>query len=179
MYLTIKSLHIIFIVTWFAGLFYIVRLLVYWREAQDKPEPTRKIESDLLLLMQKRLWYGITWPSMILTLIFGPWLAWSWWPFPAWLWAKLGFVTLLVIYHHFIHSIFKQQQKGDARYNPFFLRVFNEASTVLLFLIVFLVVLKSLLSMVWGTVIFIGITGLLITGIMVYRKIRENSSKKS
>jgi putative membrane protein len=152
---------------------------VYWREAQDKAEPEKSIESKLLLLMQRRLWYGITWPSMVLTCIFGPWLAITWWPFPIWLWLKLGFVAILVGYHLYIHIIFQQQQRGDARYNPFFLRVFNEASTILLFMIVFLVVLKNTLGLLWGGGIFVALTGLLITGILIYRKKREKSEKKS
>jgi len=70
-YSYIKALHIIFVVTWFAGLFYIVRLFIYFAEAQEKPEPERSILQNQFRIMQKRLWYGITWPSAILTLIFG------------------------------------------------------------------------------------------------------------
>ena len=71
MYPYIKALHIIFIVTWFSGLFYMVRLFVYSAEANVKPEPGRTILLQQFGIMQKRLWYGITWPSAILTLIFG------------------------------------------------------------------------------------------------------------
>ena len=73
----VKALHIIFIVTWFAGLFYIVRLFVYQREALDKEEPERSIIGSQLALMAGRLWYMITWPSAVLTLIFGIWTLWS------------------------------------------------------------------------------------------------------
>ena len=68
------ALHIIFVVTWFAGLFYIVRLFIYHTEAEQKAEPEKSILQTQYKLMEKRLWYGITWPSMILTLIFGPWV---------------------------------------------------------------------------------------------------------
>ena len=70
----IKALHIIFVVTWFAGLFYIVRLFIYQREAQDKPERERAVLTEQFKLMSKRLWLGITWPSAIITSILGPWL---------------------------------------------------------------------------------------------------------
>jgi putative membrane protein len=70
--LTVKALHIIFIVTWFAGLFYIVRLFVYQAEADQKEEPEKSILSKQYKIMAKRLWYGITWPSFVLTLLFGP-----------------------------------------------------------------------------------------------------------
>ena len=73
-YLNVKALHIIFVVTWFAGLFYIVRLFIYQTEALEKEDPERTIVSDQLAIMSKRLWLAITWPSAILTLIFGPWL---------------------------------------------------------------------------------------------------------
>ena len=69
----LKALHIIFVVTWFAGLFYIVRLFIYHSEAESKPEPERSILQKQYKLMEKRLWYGITWPSMILTITFGSW----------------------------------------------------------------------------------------------------------
>src|SRR2546423_15670202 len=72
MYLYLKALHITFIVTWFAGMFYIVRLFIYNTEANEKPEPDRSILQKHFSIMIKRLWFGITWPSAVLTLIFGP-----------------------------------------------------------------------------------------------------------
>ena len=73
-YLIIKSLHIIFVVCWFAALFYIVRLFIYHVEAQGKDEIVRRTLQDQYKIMQKRLWYIIGWPSMILTFIFGVWM---------------------------------------------------------------------------------------------------------
>src|SRR5881275_2165531 len=72
MYPYLKALHIIFITTWFAGMFYIVRLFIYNTEAAQKPEPERSILHKQFGVMMKRLWFGITWPSAILTLLFGP-----------------------------------------------------------------------------------------------------------
>ena len=80
MYLYIKALHIIFIVTWFSGLFYIVRLFIYNTEAKEKTEPEKSILQKQFSTMINRLWLGITWPSAVLTFIFG-----------GWIWYLLGF----------------------------------------------------------------------------------------
>jgi len=97
MYNYIKSLHIIFLVTWFAGMFYMVRLFIYNTEAADKPEATRSILQAQFRIMMKRLWWGITWPSAILTLIFGPWMWWLIGSLPNWLFVKLFFVLGLYL----------------------------------------------------------------------------------
>ena len=99
MYLYLKALHIIFMVTWFAGMFYIVRLFIYNTEANGKTEPERTILQKQFGIMIKRLWLGITWPSAILTLIFGPWLWLMLDYLPQWLLVKLVFVLSLYIYH--------------------------------------------------------------------------------
>src|SRR5665811_1579326 len=99
MYSYIKALHIIFIVTWFSGLFYIVRLFIYHAEAAERPEPDRTILMLQFRIMIRRLWAGITWPSAILTLIFGPWMAILMGSIPTWLWIKLAFVLGLYGYH--------------------------------------------------------------------------------
>ena len=88
MYYYVLALHIIFIVTWFSGLFYIVRLFIYNAEAGEKSEPERKILRAQFDMMTRRLWYGITWPSAILTLIFGPWMFYLLHSFPEWLMVK-------------------------------------------------------------------------------------------
>ena len=98
--LYLKALHLIFIVTWFAGLFYIVRLFIYHAEAESKEEHERSVLQGQYKIMEKRLWYGITWPSMVLALVFGLWLAevnnlW----FSPWFQAKLVLVLLLLLYH--------------------------------------------------------------------------------
>jgi uncharacterized integral membrane protein (TIGR00701 family) len=73
-YLYIKALHVIFVVCWFAGLFYMVRLFIYTKEANEKEEPARSILTTQLTLMQKKLWFIITWPAFIGTFIFGTWM---------------------------------------------------------------------------------------------------------
>lgn len=136
-YFYVKSLHIIFVVTWFAGLFYIVRLFIYFTEAADKPEPDKTILQNQLKLMEKRLWYGITWPSAILTLIFGSWMAYLYGSLPGWLLVKLGFVLGLFVYHWYCHRIYKQHAKGLVKQTPTQLRIWNEVATLFLVSIVF------------------------------------------
>jgi putative membrane protein len=172
-YSVLKSLHIIFVVTWFAGLFYIVRLFIYFREAADMPEPEKQILQQQYLLMQKRLWFGITWPSAVLTLILGATFVWQYyWPVPDWLQWKLAFVAGLFLYHFFCHAIFKQQQRGELRYTSNQLRIWNEVATLFLVAIVFLVVMKNALNMLWGLVGFVAVTLLLLIAIRIYRRAR-------
>ena len=99
MYQYVKALHIIFIVTWFSGMFYIVRLYVYNAEANEKTEPERSILRQQFDLMIKRLWLGITYPSAVLTLIFGSWMWYLLGVTPDWLMIKLCFVVGLFFYH--------------------------------------------------------------------------------
>jgi len=108
MYLYIKALHIIFIVTWFAGMFYMPRLFIYSTEAAEKPQPEKNILQKQFGVMMRRLWFGITWPSAILTLIFGPWVWYLMGGFPQWLMIKLCFVVGLYVYHFTLHVIYKQ-----------------------------------------------------------------------
>ena len=124
-YLYIKSLHIIFVTTWFAGLFYIIRLFIYFKEAEEKEEPAKSILQEQYTLMTKRLWYIITWPSAILTTIFAVWLLIL---MPNllnenWMIVKLGFVVLLIIYQIKTHQIFNQLQRDDIRYTSNFMRI--------------------------------------------------------
>lgn len=176
-YLYLKALHIIFVVTWFAGLFYIVRLFIYFAEAAEKPEPERTILLEQFRIMQKRLWYGITWPSAILTLLLGTSIVVTlrlYNPFPDWLIWKLAFVLGLYIYHFLCHRIFKQQQQGVIKYNSTQLRIWNEVATLFLFSIVFLVVVKSALSIIWGIIGLVLFAVILMLAIRLYKRIRES-----
>ncbi|MTI32048.1 CopD family protein, partial [Xanthovirga aplysinae] len=140
-FLYLKALHIIFVVTWFAGLFYIVRLFIYQTEAYQKDEATQKVLIPQFKLMSRRLWFGITWPSAILTLIFGLSVLHIYLPnLPTWLWIKLGFVAVLYFYHLYCHKIFKQLQRDKIKFTSQQLRIWNEVSSLLLVSIVFLVV---------------------------------------
>jgi putative membrane protein len=174
MFFYIKALHIIFVVTWFSGLFYIVRLFVYSAEANKKQEPERSILLKQFGIMQKRLWYGITWPSAVLTLILGVWVGILYGGLPTWLLVKLFFVLGLFIYHITLHSIFKQQQKEIFRWSSQQLRVWNEVATLFLIAIVMLVVVKQLLSVAWGIFVLIAFSILLLMAIKIYKKYRKD-----
>ncbi len=173
-YFYIKALHIIFIVTWFAGLFYMVRLFVYNAEANDKSEPERSILLKQFGLMQKRLWYGITWPSAILTLIFGTWIGILYGSLPTWLLVKLFFVLGLFIYQFSLQSIFNQQQKQNFKWTSQRLRMWNEVATLFLIAIVMLAVVKELLSVVWGITVLAAFAFLLLLAIKIYKKYRKD-----
>lgn len=180
MYTYIKALHIIFIVTWFAGLFYIVRLYVYNTEANLKTEPERSILQKQLNVMIKRLWLGITWPSAILTLVFGSWvmISGSWHKTLAiaagrWLLIKLCFVVLLYVYHFTLHAIYKQETKGIFKYSSQQLRIWNEVATIFLIPIVMLATVKSSMSWLWGLVGLIGFIIVLMSAIKIYKTLRK------
>ncbi len=172
----VKGLHLIFIVTWFAGLFYIVRLFIYQTEALEKPEHERLILKPQLDLMARRLWYIITWPSAVLTLIFGFWVLTYRWGYlqQEFMQAKLIFVLLLYVYHGYSQVLFNELQEGKARWSSTQLRLWNELSTLLLFAIVFLIVLKNTLSMVWGMVGLVGLSLGLLLAIKLYKKYRTH-----
>ena len=177
-FLYVKALHIIFVVTWFAGLFYIPRLFIYQTEAEDKLEPAKSILQTQFKLMSKRLWYIITWPSAILASIFGIWLIYlnPVWLEQPWMLVKLAFVLALYFYHGFCQNIYNKLQKNIIKYSTFKLRIFNEISTIILFAVVFLVTVKSAISWVWGVIGILLFGVLIMLGIKLYKRIREKRS---
>jgi putative membrane protein len=180
MYLYLKALHIIFVVTWFAGLFYMPRLFIYATEANDKPEAERNILQAQFAIMMKRLWYGITWPSAVITLLLGPIVMfqgnWDKLLFHSegkWLLIKLLFVVFLYLYHWSIHRIFHQEAKGLFRYSSRQLRIWNELATVFLIAIVMLAVVKQQVSLFWGLLGLVLLVVLLMSAIRVYKLLRD------
>lgn len=174
-FLYIKALHIIFVVCWFACLFYIVRLFIYTTEAQKKTDIEKSILTPQLILMQRKLWNIIGWPSAIGTFVFGFWMIYL---NPAyltqvWMLLKLVFVGLLAVYHLQCHIIYKQHKAGIFKFSSFKLRLFNELATVFLVAIVFLVVVKSSSGLVWGLLGLFVFAGILMLAVSVYKKQRE------
>ncbi len=177
-FLYIKALHIIFVVTWFAGLFYMVRLFIYHTEAEKKEEPAKEILQTQYKLMQKRLWYIITWPSAILASIFAFWMLYqvpTYLKMP-WMHVKLCFVLALYFYQYSCHIIFKQLQNNEVKYSALKLRIWNEIATIILFAIVFLVVLKNAINWIWGVVGIFLVSILLMMSVRLYKKIRAKKS---
>ncbi len=174
MYPYILAIHIIFIVCWFAGLFYMVRLFIYHAEAQEKPEPERTILSNQFIIMEKKLWYIITVPSMVLVLAAGItmlMLAPAWLQQP-WMQIKLCFVAGLLVYHFICQNQMKQMAKGVFKWTSTQLRLWNEVSTIFLFAIVFLAVLKDTLNMVYATLGLIALFVILMIAVKLYKRAR-------
>jgi len=177
-FLYIKSLHIIFVVTWFAGLFYIVRLFIYHTEAESKLEPAKEILQTQYKLMSKRLWYIIAWPSAILASFFAFWMLYTapYYLAEPWMHVKLAFVLALYFYHYSCQRIYKQLQNDIIKYSAIQLRIWNEIATIILFAVVFLVTLKSAINWIWGVVGIVLFGVLLMLGIRLYKKIRAKKS---
>lgn len=179
MYFYLKALHIVFIVTWFAGLFYMPRLFIYNTEAQEKEAVEKNILAKQFTIMMTRLWYGITWPSAVLTLVLGPvvmfngnWNNLLLQPEGRWLLIKLFFVLFLYLYHFSLHRIYKQQQQGVFKYTSQQLRIWNEVATIFLIAIVMLAAVKQGLSVVWGLLGLVLFIIVLMSAIKVYKIIR-------
>ncbi len=171
----IKALHLIFVITWFAGLFYIVRLFIYQIEASQKPSPDKEILGAQLKIMANRLWVIITWPSAILTLIFATTLliinpAWLQMP---WMHIKLGFVVLLYLYQLKCHQIYKQLQRDEVKYSSNYMRLFNEVATILLFAIIFLVIVRHEVNWIFGVIGIVSLSVILMILVKIYKRYRE------
>ncbi len=173
----IKAFHLIFVITWFAGLFYIPRLFVYQIEAFHKPSPDKEILGKQLKLMAKRLWFIITWPSAILALLFGlilfylnPTLIYM-----DWMQVKIGFIILLFIYHLLTQKYYKQLQIDVVKKTSSFMRIWNEGATFILFAVIFLVVLKSAINWIWGVVGILVLGVLIMLGFKMYKNFREKN----
>jgi putative membrane protein len=173
MYQYILAIHIIFVVCWMAGLFYMVRLFIYHTEAQAKPEPDKKILSDQFGIMEKKLWWIIATPSMYFTLAAGISMAtignlWN----ASWLNVKLLFVVGLIIYHFICQYKMKQMAKGIYTWTSTQLRIWNEVATIFLFAIVFLAVLKNAVSWIYGVIGLVLLSLILMSAVKIYKYFR-------
>jgi putative membrane protein len=173
----IKSLHLIFVITWFAGLFYIVRLFVYQIEAAQKPSPEKEILQKQYKLMAQRLWTIITWPSAILAVAFGATLLTlnSGLLHEHWMQVKLVFVLLLIGYQLKCHQIYRQLRRDEVKYTTNFMRIWNEGATLILFSVVFLVILRNEIDWIFGVLGIVVLAVLLMLGFRIYKRIREKN----
>lgn len=175
-YSVFKSLHIVFVVSWFAGLFYIVRLFIYHTEANQKPETEKIILQEQFNIMQRRLWNVITTPAMILTVVFGTLMLCA---NPGllqlpWMHLKLAFVVILLVYHFICQGIMNRLKNGNSKWTSMHLRLWNELATLLLIAIVFLVIMRDSLSWIGGILGFFGVGVSLMIGIRLYKKLRKS-----
>ncbi len=175
----IKALHLIFVITWFAGLFYIPRLFVYHIEASEKAEPEKSILINQLKIMTSRLWYIITWPSAILATLFAVILLFliPEWLQQGWMHVKLAFVVLLFAYHIKCHLIFKQFQKDIIKWTSNQMRIWNEGSTLILFAVIFLVIVRDAINWIYGVLGIFLLAIILMLGIKLYKRIRTENSE--
>lgn len=144
-YLWFKTLHIVGVVVWFAGLFYLVRLFIYHREAEALAPELRQPFQQQYALMERRLANIITTPGMVVavTMAVGLLSVQPLWLQQGWMHAKLGLVAALLAYHLFCYRLMGQLQAGSCRWSPKQLRALNELPTLLLVLVVMLVVFKG------------------------------------
>lgn len=156
------------------------RLFIYNVEANSKPAAAKAALQSQFTVMMKRLWYGITWPSAIITFIMGltVLLKGGWYntllqPHGLWLLIKLGLVVLLYLYHISLHKIFKQQVAGIFKYTSDQLRMWNEVATIFLITIVILATVKKSMSLLWGSLGTIALVAILLIAIKIYKRLRS------
>ncbi len=179
-YLWLKAFHLIGVVVWFAGLFYLVRLFVYHAEALQEPEPAQTILKDQYQLMEKRLYDIITTPGMVVTaamaiglLINQPNLLKS-----GWLHVKLGFVAFLLIYHFYCGYLMRKLAAGECAWTGQQFRALNEAPTVLLVVIVLLAVFKGNLPADITTWVVVAMVIAMVATIQLYAKKRRRDKER-
>lgn len=158
-----------------AGLFYMVRLFVYHAEAKLKSTDEYKVLHNQFSIMESKLWWVITVPSMYLTIVAGIVMLYV---NPAilqmpWMHVKLGFVIALIIYHFRCQYIMKALQEGINKWTSTQLRLWNEVATILLFAIVFVVVLKSTVNWVFGVVGLASLSIILMIAVKIYKRYRS------
>lgn len=177
-YEALKSLHIIFMVSWFAGLFYIVRLYIYHTEAQNRNETERNVLSSQFEVMEAKLWWIITTPAMLLTIVFGTLMLLdkqhAFLIYQGWMHIKLAFVVVLLFYHFVCQRMLFQLKKGIFNWTSNQLRMWNELATLVLVAVVFLVELQHSLNWITATLTFFGVAMGLMLGIRFYKKIRKS-----
>ncbi|WP_435355802.1 protoporphyrinogen oxidase HemJ [Emticicia sp. SJ17W-69] len=175
LHLYLKSLHIIGFVSWFAGLFYLVRMFVYHAESADKPESIREDWKKQYTAMQWRVYKIICNPAMMITWTCGILMLVNTPAFleQGWMQVKLVFLVLLTTYHLYCKGIISKQESGKTTFTSFQFRLLNELPTLFLVTIVLLAVVKDLLNFIY---LFLGVIAFGVTlffSARAYRKYRE------
>jgi len=173
-YLYFKAIHIIFVVSWMAGLFYTVRLFIYHTEANELPATERNILQKQYGIMESRLWNIITTPAMVLSVLAGLGMLYinSSLVQEGWMQLKLGFVVALLAYHFICQRMIGQFKQGIFKWSSTQLRLWNEVATILLVAIVFAVILRTALDLAYGLIGLIVLGGSIMVAVKVYKKYR-------
>ena len=179
-YLWFKTLHIVGVVVWFAGLFYLVRLFIYHVEANDLDEQLKQPFQEQYTLMERRLANIITTPGMVVAVAMavGLLITQPSWLQQGWMHAKLGFVALLLAYHWFCYRLMGQLHRGDCAWNGRQLRALNELPTLLLVIVVMLVVFKNQFPTGAATWFMVALVVFMAASIQFYarwRRLRQES----
>ena len=172
-YLVLKTIHLIAVVSWFAGLFYVGRMFIYFKESALFEEEKKQILQDQFKLMTKRCMYIITWPSLALTTIFGLYMLHENQTLISLDWMKVNliFVTILIVYTAYCQKILNTRIKLTAiSMSDFKLRIFNEFATLLLISLISLAILKTSLSWLKAIIVFVIVTITLLFLIKLYKK---------
>lgn len=179
-YLYAKAIHIIFVICWMAGLFYMPRLFIYHTEAKDQSKEAYTVLHKQFSIMENRLWWVITTPAMYITvfsalvmLYVNPSLLQM-----GWMHVKLLFVAAMIAYHFISQRMMFNLRDEKSTLSSSKLRMWNEVSTVLLFSIVFTVVLKSALNWIYGVVGLLSLAIILMILIKAYKKYRTSREDK-
>ncbi|WAC39120.1 CopD family protein [Pedobacter sp. SL55] len=175
-YFYIKATHIVFVISWMAGLFYLLSLFIYHTEANDKLEPEKSVLKAQFTKMESTLWKIICQPAMIISLLAGlsmlhlnPGLLQM-----DWMWVKLAFVFGLLIYHFVCGRIIIRLRNNQYNWSSFKLRLWRELATIFMIAIVFVVILKNTLDWIYGLVGIMGIALIIMLAVKLYKKYREN-----
>lgn len=178
-YLYAKAIHIIFVICWMAGLFYMVRLFIYHTEAKQRPPQEYGILHRQFMVMESKLWWIITTPAMYLAvsaglvmLVEAPGLLQA-----GWLHVKLTFVLGLIAYHFICQRIMYRLKAENSGWTSGRLRLWNELATVLLFVIVFVVVLKNTINWIYGVLGLLLLAVMLMVAVKWYKKFRQRNTR--
>jgi putative membrane protein len=174
LYLYLKAIHIIFVVSWMAGLFYIVRLFIYHVEANDRSELERITLQRQFEIMQHKLWYIITTPAMAISVLAGIAMIWV---NPVllsmnWMLVKLAFVLGLLVYHFLCQNIMNKLKQGMFTWSSTQLRLWNELATIFLVAIVFTVILKSAVDWIYGLTGLVVFSAVIMSAVKIYKYYR-------
>ncbi len=174
LYLYLKAIHIIFVVSWMAGLFYIVRLFIYHVEANDRTESERITLQRQFEIMQHKLWYIITTPAMAISVLAGIAMIWV---NPVllsmnWMLVKLAFVLGLLVYHFLCQNIMNKLKQGIFTWSSTQLRLWNELATIFLVAIVFTVILKSAVDWIYGLTGLVVFSAVIMSAVKIYKYYR-------